>query len=573
MLTLAASFRLTRRLFGPVAALVSLALVAVTFWPLFFARVAVRGMTLPLAICLGADSWFSCLESPASKRRTWATNRFALIAGLFFGLSAYTYLAARAVPILLLGFAVYLALFARKHMQGRWRDYAAMLALAIVIAAPLIIYLLLHPEIQFRVSEVSAPLTKLAQGDPSEILTGIRKTALMFSVQGDQTIYYNLPGRPVLVEPLSAILFYIGVAVAVWRWRKPVYAFVLIGSVVLLSPAMVTAEPPAFVRALGALPALFAFPGIGAAAITDWAQRRWDTARIRRYGTCLVLAMLGLNSFLTVRDYFFRWPARPDTQFIWQTDLAAVARFLDSATGPPDVAIAGLSNDTMDDPSLRLLLKRRDLSVRWFDSRTTLIIPPTPGRLFIPRIVPLDPLLRARLASWGAQERADPLGHFTWFELPAPDIQARMISVPMTATLVAGGSIPLPVDLDNGTTFMGYEILRSTVRPGETVTVLSYWRVKALPLPPLKAFVHLEDTDGKLFTQSDGLNAPTQFWRVGDTILQMHNLQMPPDGEPGTYHLKLGLYDARTGSRAQFLGMAGQPVGDHILLPDVEVKP
>ena len=55
MLTLAASFRLTRRLFGSVAAPVSLALVGVTFWPLFFARVAVRGMTLPLTTCLGAD--------------------------------------------------------------------------------------------------------------------------------------------------------------------------------------------------------------------------------------------------------------------------------------------------------------------------------------------------------------------------------------------------------------------------------------------------------------------------------------------------------------------------------------
>jgi len=45
------------------------------------------------------------------------------------------------------------------------------------------------------------------------------------------------------------------------------------------------------------------------------------------------------------------------------------------------------------------------------------------------------------------------------------------------------------------------------------------------------------------------------------------------DGKPGTCHLKLGLYDTQTGSRAQFLGTAGQPVGNHVLLPDVVVKP
>ena len=64
-----------------------------------------------------------------------------------------------------------------------------MLALAALTAAPLIVYLLLHPEVQFRAGEVSAPPTKLVQGDPSGILAGIRKTALMFSVQGDQTVY------------------------------------------------------------------------------------------------------------------------------------------------------------------------------------------------------------------------------------------------------------------------------------------------------------------------------------------------------------------------------------------------
>ncbi len=44
-----------------------------------------------------------------------------IFAGVFFGLSAYTYLSSRALPILLAIFTLYLALFARKKMRGKWR--------------------------------------------------------------------------------------------------------------------------------------------------------------------------------------------------------------------------------------------------------------------------------------------------------------------------------------------------------------------------------------------------------------------------------------------------------------------
>jgi hypothetical protein len=104
------------------------------------------------------------------------------------------------------------------------------------------------------------------------------------------------------------------------------------------------------------------------------------------------------------------------------------------------------------------------------------------------------------------------------------------------------------------------------------VTILSFWQVKTLPLPPLKAFVHLTDAHGQVYVQSDGLNAPPQFWRPGDVIVQLHRLKLPTEAT-GTYRLELGLYNAQTGLRAQFLGAAGQPVGDYLVLADVEVMP
>lgn len=554
MLTMAACYRLMRQLFGPVAAAVSLALITVTLWPLFFARVAIRGMALPLAMCLGASALFD--------RRPQATNRRFVVAGLWFGVAAYTYLAARAIPILLLGFAVYLALFARDQMRGKWPGLVTMLVLAAIIAAPLAVYLLRNPNVQFRVDEVSAPLKQLARGDLSGALSGVRDTALMFSVRGDQTVRDNWPYRPVFPEPFSAGLFYMGLGVTLWRWRKPEYAFMLLWLVALLLPTTVTAAPPNFVRTLGALPAIFVLPGIGAARLADFLSRKNAKSKVFYWSLAGVTA---LNLALTVRDYFFFWPTNDEVQFVWQTDLASIAHYLDLARdAPPDISIAGLSNETMDDSSLQLLIKRRDLRVRWFDSRTTLVIPSGGGRLFIPRIIPLDPILRRRLVTWGAQAYHDPSGRFTWFDLSS----VRAPDALKTTVLPNGGTMYIDTQLYNGMFLLYYESSHPQAKPGDELTALTYWQVTSLPLPPLKAFVHLTDINGKLIAQSDGLNAPPQFWQAGDVVVQLHHFQVPPGTAPGIYNWKVGMYNSQTLDRVQF-----KQGFDHLRLPDVEVKP
>jgi len=344
--------------------------------------------------------------------------------------------------------------------------------------------------------------------------------------------------------------------------------------VALLVPTVVTAAPPNFVRALGALPPIFALPGLGAGALVSgrrFFHRRGAQSAEKIYR---ILCGLGVSAVLvwglalTVRDYFIRWPAHPETQFVWQTDLAFVAHYLDEARHVPrDVSIAGLSNETMDDSSLRLLLKRRDLEVRWFDSRTTLILPAGQGGMFIPRIVPLDPLLRARLLRWGAQEHADPSDRFAWFDLAL----VRVTGLQTGAATAAGVSVTWPALLDNGLSFSGYEALNRRVKPGEDATVLTYWLAGQLApslysAPPLKAFVHLETRDGLPIAQSDGLDAPSQFWRSGDAIVQLHRFRIPPETAPGVYPLTVGLYNPQTGTRARF-----SAADDHLRLPDVEV--
>jgi 4-amino-4-deoxy-L-arabinose transferase-like glycosyltransferase len=235
MLTLAATYRLLRRMFSPTVALVALAGMAIALWPVFWGRVGLRAMTLPLILALGFDWLWRGLTSEVKRenegfspaRRLRSVPPFLrpfVMAGVFFGLSAYTYLSSRALPILMVVFTLYLALFARKKMRGKWRGLFISFIIAGLIALPLGVTLLTQPDLQFRVSEVSGPLDKALHGDSSDIAANIGRSFGMFTGQGDSTVRDNWPNRPVFPEMIGQWLFLGGVIVAFTCLRQPRYA-------------------------------------------------------------------------------------------------------------------------------------------------------------------------------------------------------------------------------------------------------------------------------------------------------------------------------------------------------------
>ena len=382
MLTLAASYRLLRRMFSPTVALVALAGLSIALWPVFWGRVGLRAMTLPLMLALGFDWLWRGLTTDRRPQTTGNQQsaishqqlRPFVFSGLFFGLSAYTYLSSRALPILLAIFTLYLALFARKKMNGKWRGLFVCFIVTGVLALPLVITLLTQPDLQFRVSEVSAPLDKALQGNTTEIATNIGRAFGMFTTQGDSTVRDNWPDRPVFPEMIGQWLFLGGVIVAFTRLRQPRYVLALLWIGVMLIPSIVTTGAPNFTRTLGALPMVFAMPGIAVEALLFWAPRLFPLQYYQtasRVTSALIwmglIVVLGVNAVSTYEDYFVKWPQHAETQFVFQADFAAIAKDIDTSD-VMDVSVGGLSNDTMDDPSLYLLRQRKDVRVRWFDS-------------------------------------------------------------------------------------------------------------------------------------------------------------------------------------------------------------
>jgi hypothetical protein len=141
-------------------ALMAGAFLAVSWWPIIFSRIGLRPIMEPLLLVIFAWFW---------PRRPW-------LAGLFLGLSLYTYTGARVLflwPVLL---AFYWFLW-RKQIPapqvtvGRRTLPQPLLAAIIVLLVSLALYLPLaltlraDPTLQQRVQQLEGPLTALAWGD------------------------------------------------------------------------------------------------------------------------------------------------------------------------------------------------------------------------------------------------------------------------------------------------------------------------------------------------------------------------------------------------------------------------
>lgn len=445
MLTLAASYRMLRRIFSPLVALIALAGMSIALWLVFWGRVGLRAMTLPLMMCLAFDWLWRGLTMDGGRRTTAggqqsAVSRPFVFAGIFFGLSAYTYLSSRALPILLATFTVYLALLARDRMRGEWRYLFLGFAIAVVIALPLVITVLTNPDLQFRVAEVSEPLDKALQGDTREVVDNIPRAFGMFTAKGDSTVRDNWPDRPVFPESIGQLLFMLGFFIALTRFTQPRYALSIVWIGAMLIPTIVTTGAPNFTRTLGALPMVFAMPGIAVEWLSIWPLRIISMRHVQPLsrvlvplGVVVLLIVLGINAISTYHDYFVQWPNHPETQFVFQADFAAIAKDID-ASAVMDISVGGLSNDTMDDPSLYLLRQRKDVRVRWFDSGSPIssggaLLDPAGSfpYIYVPSIVPFDPDLQ----NYPGGYLVDPLvsGHFTryrTYSYPIPnEMRAR----------------------------------------------------------------------------------------------------------------------------------------------------
>ena len=584
LLGLAATYALARRIFDRRVALVSAGAMAVTLWPIFFGRLGLRLNLLPALLCATLLTFWNGLDTPLTTkgklpRRGWG---WFLLSGALLSATLHTYMASRAVPIILAGFIAYLLLFHRSMLRGRWPALLSIFILTAILVTPMFWYIAAHPAAEVRTDQVGGPLTLLLQGDPMPVLQNALVVTGMFGFTGEPYWQVNVPGRPVFVEPVTIVLFYGGLLLALWRWRQPRYAFLLIWLAAGLLPSIVTADPPSFPRAFAALPAVFILPGLAARAL--W--QRW-----RKIIPILLALTFALNAGLTYHDYFVDWAAQPDVRYTFQMGITQAARYLDASNETTAVTMAGLSVHDIDPLTEAVSLSRRDLFVRWCDTRGALVLPAGSGpvRLLIPDIVPLDPALADQLAYYSAPPELfrlqDGTPAFTLYDIErADEWRAHIAALPASLKAFTGSQIEftpgapeeslqprsLPVNFDDEFDLMGYEWLAEEFVPGGQVALLTYWRVRGPLDSQRKVFVHLLDSHSQVRGGHDGLDAGLGTLQSGDIVVQLHRFWVATEAQPGEHQVEIGLYNPSTEQRAKILD--AMPLPDRLLLEPVMLR-
>jgi 4-amino-4-deoxy-L-arabinose transferase-like glycosyltransferase len=547
---------LSRRLFGPWTALVAAGGLAVAFWPVLLGREALRVVLMPPVAAGLALALWSGLEQPRWDRR--AAGWFAL-AGLLMGLAQYTYLAARALPLLVLLYTLYVGLFHRATLRLHWRGMLLLLAVAALIAAPLLLYLGAHWEEQERIGRLSEPLQALVAGDPRPVLSSAAATVGVFVWEGDPQAHYNLPNRPVF-EPVGAVLFIAGVALAAARMRRPNTAFCVLWTLAALVPGMLTEPAPHAVRTAGALVSAFVFPGLAVGWVADRLDRRGRLA----LAIALVL-LLAANVGLTTRDYLYRWAERADVRSFRHAELAEAARYLDGLedTVPVAVCTPFLNEEHFfwrtDRQAMPYLLNRDDLTIGWYDCQQAQLFPQEGERALY--LAGADQALAPFMPGHWARA-GEEMAVFGGSHLLSLDLEQEL-RVWLGGLQAADAE---PSAFGGVMTLLGYQMDSPSAAPGDVLEVLTAWWVMETPPGDLAIFLHLLDGDGMLVGQGDALAALSDTLQPHDVLVQRHVVALEEGLKPGEYLMTAGLY-VRGGERLRL----DNGEGDFVAVETVEL--
>src|SRR3990172_575636 len=594
---LACTYTLAARLFNKTVGLVALGAAGVSWWSIIMARVIEREMLeVPLyALALygfwrGFERVAFNHEGTKSQRRpgvlapSWPVP--FVLGGLALGAAHYVHTIPRGLFVASVLFGLYLLLFHRSLFTRAWRGILLFAIVAEVVGLPI-----WTPAAQK--SDVDRLPLYIAgeSGTASEIVTRLASSLPwvlgQFAFTGDDFWNFNIAHRPIF-ESLGAALFGLGLLVAIARGRRPAHAFALITLIVSLLPSIFLDPHFPFARMISAQVIAFAFVGLGVEAI-DAGLRHVAADRARRALMAVLLGgVLAVNLIWTAGDLFVTWPALPSTRSTYNAQLRELGRYLDAQAQPPPLSQCTLWIIFPFDPkyhwsvaqsALPYLMRRRDIGVRWHDCRYSLVVP-TPGQFVFAHsdLQPLSDFLGRPLRRWlegglpipgapGAlQVDARPMlaqSLAEWRRLP--------VSWPPEVGETAAPS--LPIDFGGVVELIGYRIRPGPFKPGDSIRVVSHWRVTAPVEDELVVFTHLYRTPDEVMAQQDQLDVSTPHLKTGDIFIQVHEfITVPSDTPPGLYWIGMGVYRREGGERIPII-VGNRLVGDRIWLDQIEVAP
>jgi hypothetical protein len=294
-------------------------------------RSGLRANLLPLLLILALAG----LAAGLQRNRLWPL----IVAGVSTGLLPYSYISARFVPLLLLLLAAsYCWLHwstVQEDVRRRLPGLALYFALALLIALPILWHFALHPE------DFSSRSRSLLIFDP-QVNSGHLWRALgrnildhlaVFGFYGDANWRHNYDGRPFLAW-FEAIFFWIGLALALWRWSQLPYRMLLFWFAVLLLPAVLSLDhSPNTFRMIGVMPVVFVLMSVGLWESLAFVLRKAGVQHRLASPLLFALLALGLLSYRyldTYRTYFTVWATNPEVYQSYHSEWTEFARIINA---------------------------------------------------------------------------------------------------------------------------------------------------------------------------------------------------------------------------------------------------
>ncbi|MCB0044629.1 MAG: phospholipid carrier-dependent glycosyltransferase [Caldilineaceae bacterium] len=485
---------------------------AVLLWPIHFSHYAIRISLMPLLFLLTFG--FFWLGGHAETRRAGLVA-YAM-AGFFLGLTPWSNPTGRLAPLVLLLYALWL-LWRKPEQRGAWKDLLTGLAItggvAFLVFLPLGIEFIRHPDWFFgHASEVSVFAERVSGEQPWQaLLRNVLRVLGMFSFTGDSDATHGPTQRPVF-DPLLSIPFYIGLALWFWRLRRAddpdfdALSLLLIWTLVMLLPSVLSERAPNYSRTLPALPALLTAAGLG---LTWIASRRWGQGRA---GPLLAALLVAGGALWTIYDYFVVFAHDPDIYYVYDADKLDALDYLHELTDDNQVYLSQLWGDA----HATVYFLRGQYDIGSVETSSVLVLPP-PGKGLV-YAFPAE-----------QDERAEQIASL-WPDATLERVndgnERPLLSVTTVPATDAAGwparftpAMETEARFTEGPTLLG-------MSPEEDGRFALYWRGDEVMLRDLTAFVHLMDADGRRVGQvdkrpGDGSYA-TPVWHVGERVIDLY---------------------------------------------------
>ncbi|MCU0474792.1 MAG: glycosyltransferase family 39 protein [Anaerolineae bacterium] len=575
LLTVALVFAVTRRLYGDLAGLGAMGVMAFGWWPMLLSRTTGRETLLPLLIALALLALVLALPTYLRRRTgSFQTTWFAVIAAVL-GLGIYLHPAgavvALAALVILIGYYVRGVPRPTPSVQ---RATGFTWVILIILTVPYVVTSINSPELS-GIARVVNGLTI----DPTSLPERVLRAVLGLGVLGDVNPAYNPLNRP-LFDPLTAVIALVGVGVALRGGARLRYSVLATFIVFLLPLGLLAPNSPSWIAFSAPIVVLAVCYGLGVSFIAH-------TLRRRRLAYLIVGGSLVFNALWLGVDVLGGWGDQPDTRAAYNARVAELAARVDAtADDLPTLICTGDALDPSAQSSINAarllgLMQHRPEQVRAYLDCSNGMIFPNGGEPM--QLVITDPSLLETASSnvldWLARGTGSATEDVLTLEVVQP-LADRIGLLTTTAPLrlspeadPTGTTFAPPVRLGNNLTFLGYETQQTRVAPGGTFAVVTYWRVDGVLPTDLMLFAHLyDDLGAPPVANRDLISAVPVLLQERDILMQVHLVSVPDTLPERAYTLAVGAYRQQTGERLPVLQGEGlTPRGSRLILYPIEI--